>query len=99
MALTAIPGGRAQGEDERSAYLDGLKEGQFDLAWLRDERVLWGARAELRDGVGLTLKATNKVEPYGRVEDVAPNRSSTGTSASPCCWSNTTCERCWSTAI
>jgi hypothetical protein len=75
MTLTATPGSDSREDDEREEYLEGLRDGRFDLGWMRDERVVWGNRAEVRDGVGITLKATNKLEHYGRVEDVAPHRS------------------------
>ena len=60
---------------ERAAYLEGLSEGRWDLSWLHDDRPAWGAKAALRPGVGLTLKATNQVEPYGRIEARAPGGS------------------------
>jgi hypothetical protein len=75
MALSTVPGSDSRENDEREAYLEGLSDGRFDLGWLHDERWRWGASAERRKDVGITLKATNKVEPYGKVEDVAPHKS------------------------
>lgn len=75
MAIIDLAGSDAREDDERAAYLDGIAEGRYDLSWMHDERVAWGSKAALRPGVGLTLKATNQLDHYGKVLDRAPGGS------------------------
>src|SRR3990170_2115671 len=58
-------GGAARAEgglfnEQQQVYIDNLKQGRFDLTWLKDDAPRWGIRATPRDPArGLTLQDIN----------------------------------------
>ncbi len=59
--------------DEQSEYIDGLRQGNYNLSWLDDERPTWGVRAT-PSARGLTLMDINQAYA-GVPEDEAPTDS------------------------
>ncbi len=61
---------------EQEEYVDQLKQGRYDLAWLKDKRPTWGVRATPR-ARGLTLMDINKAfagepEDFPKTDAMAP---------------------------